>query len=392
MLDGSMMALGFAFYCLLPFVTYGTDAYSGGPGEDMWKREFEGIYAASGPMVVLILIFVLAFLAGRVVPAPALGQRLNRPIAPSIIQAATLLLGLMWLLFAYQARDSLGAGYGVEYQPNLMGPLATVNLIATLMLLNLKQWKQSSAMAAWLAVLLLVNSLLLLSMGGRMYVLVALLCLLLQHVNTHARRPLARARLLILTVGALVALAGVGVWRLGLDFEPGLLLITALAEPILTSISLASYHACGDPQLLAVPYNFLGSIVNFVPSGLLPDKATLMPGLDPAENCMVSPFGATHLGPALLVNFGFVGSACFLALFAYLLKSFRNVAKNGWWFHYYLCGLLPFMFFRDGFLIFNKALFGSGLLVGAVLIFMGSARWMRKWHAGGRASLRAPSN
>jgi hypothetical protein len=201
-----------------------------------------------------------------------------------------------------------------------------------------------------------------------MYVVTPFVALFLQYINTRRRKPIERAKLLVVVASVLGMLMLVGLWRLDSAVELRLLLLTALAESLLTSISLASYVSCGQIEVLAAPLNFLGSIINFVPSILLPDKTELIPDLDPTSNCIVSPFGATHIGPALLVNFGFVGTACFLAVFAFLLKASRTVQPRGWWFHYYICGLLPLMFFRDGFIVFNKALIGSGLLTAVALV------------------------
>jgi hypothetical protein len=125
---------------------------------------------------------------------------------------------------------------------------------------------------------------------------------------------------------------------------------------------------------LSTPWNFIGSVINFIPSIILPNKNDLIPPLDPSENCLVSPFGATHIFSALLGNFGILGSPLFLLLLSWFLRFLRKNGGRNIWVYYYVCGLLPFMFYRDGFLIFNKALISTGLLSALVLVFLSRMR------------------
>lgn len=372
---GIVMAFGFAFYCTLPFAVYGLDLFEGGPGYALWGREFETAYKNSASVFLLFLVWVVSFVCGGFMPALKVGSGLDRPVSPAVLKLSFILLVLLWIWFIFQARGELFSGYGDEYRPDLMGPLATVNLLVTMLVLNMRQYAVVGW--AWKAylMLLVVNCVVLLSMGGRMYVMVSLVCLLLQHVNDHAREPAARLKVMILVFAGIFVLATVGVWRLAVDFDWRLVWITALAEPILTSISMGSYMDCGELDLVRAPLNFLGSIVNFVPSVFLPEKGDMLLSLDPAGRCLDSPFGATHIFSALLGNFGILGSIIFLFFFSWFLKTLLKMSNRGWWFYYYVCGLLPFMFYRDGFLIFNKVLFGTGLLLAVVLVAASRVRW-----------------
>jgi hypothetical protein len=378
-LDNSMLLLGLGMYCYMPFFVFAIDGFVDGPGESIWSREFEALYAAGATYLAVSVAFVAAYAVGQLPSVPRLGRSLNVSVSRVSLRRLFFGLLLLWLFFVFRARDELGQGYLAEYRADVMGPLATVNLLSLLALLNLKQWRQSPSLDIAFSALLLVNSILLLSMGGRMYVVTPFVALFLQYINTRRRRPAERLRLLAIVIGVLGALMIVGLWRLDSVLEFRLLVLTALAEPLLTSISLATYAACGQIEILAMPINFLGSIVNFVPSILLPGKAELVPELDPTGVCVAAPFGATHIGPALIVNFGLVGACCFLVVFGFLIKGSRSVQRGGWWFHYYICGLLPLMFFRDGFLIFNKALIGSGLLVALAIVWLDRLRVFRSY-------------
>jgi hypothetical protein len=115
--------------------------------------------------------------------------------------------------------------------------------------------------------------------------------------------------------------------------------------------------------MLSVPANFFGSIVNFIPSAFIADKVALVPTIQESGRNFESPLGATHLLVALLGNFGWLGTLVFACTFGWFMASVRKVAPRGWWLYFYLCSLLPFMFFRDGFSIFNKAAFFNGGLL-----------------------------
>jgi hypothetical protein len=121
------------------------------------------------------------------------------------------------------------------------------------------------------------------------------------------------------------------------------------------------------------------------------NKGSLVPELDPTGQCLFTPFGGNHIGPALLVNFGLVGAAWFLAVFSYLLKASRTVNPRGWWLHYYICGLLPFILFRDAFMVLNKALIGSGLLIAIALVWMDRLRILRPFKTARPAAPIAPA-
>lgn len=372
--DGSMLLFGLSFYCFLPFVAYGTNIYESGPGASVWSDVFQPLYEASFTVAGFFALLISSFLFGNVLPVPSLWAQFNRPISPKVLKVSVALLLVLWMLFIYQARSHLFAGYSVDADVSLAGPLSTINLIAVLILLNIKQWRQSQSVEYSFSIILLVNSLLLLSMGGRMYVLAPAISLFLQYINSDAKEIASRLRLLLVFCIVVLVLLAVGAWRMGRDTDFLTLLTLGLAEPILTSISMAFLYNCSSVAFFEFPYQFLSTIINFIPSGIFPDKANFMLELDPTGTCLFSPFGAVHISAMLLLNFGILGSCIFMVIFALFLKSLRQVNRNGWWLYYYVCGLLPFMFFRDGFQVFNKALVGSGILMALAMIILGRLR------------------
>ena len=374
-----LLVLGLFVYVVLPFAAYAHGLYEDGPGQAVWERSFEGLAGRGGLALGVLSLLVLAFAGGDRLPQPRRLIAIDRPLAPRLL--ALLFVGLtgLWTVYLLQARDLLFSGYLLDYRPDLMGPLATVSLAALLLLLNLWQWRQSRLLLWAFALLLAVNSAALLSMGGRLYVAAPVVGVAMLFFDTpRGRRPKVRAVGLVVALAATLLLGLVALLRVELEVDPATVGQLLLAEPLLTSMSLGGLVDCSLVDWFNVPANYLSSIINFVPSALLPDKDLLLVDLDPSGNCLASPFGATHLGAALLVNFGLIGAMLVVMAFAYLMRGLSR--RGGWWLYYYLCSLLPFMLFRDGFLIFNKAFLGSGLLLALVLAAL-SARLGRSHRA-----------
>lgn len=363
-----MLALGLWAYCVVPVVAYATDAFQGGPGEALWSAAFERLFERRAIALAYMAALVLAFLAGRLLPTGRGATSWDRPLHPVVAGGLGVPLVAVWLYYLVQARELLFSGYAIAYRPDLMGPLASVNLVAVLVLLNLWQWKTSPKLILGYGLLLAVNSTALLSMGGRMYFVAAGVAVSLYLVNSHrGRRPVVRAGGLAALVAVIGSMALISAWRVSETINLPTLGKLLLAEPVLTTISLGTLLDCPPVEPVAVPWNFLSSIANFVPSALWPEKEALMQDLDPSGNCLSSPFGATHLGTALLLNFGLVGSLAAATLFAWALRWLQGTG-SGWWLYYYLCSLLPFMLFRDGFVIFNKAFLATGVLLALALL------------------------
>lgn len=374
---GQMLALGMLIYVVAPFLAYQTSAYDDGPGSVLWEAAFERLASRSELALWVGGFLTVAYLLGANFPTRSSASRLDRPFGLRLLQLSWLGLAALWTVYVLLARELLFSGYLIAYRPDLMGPLANISLATLLIYLNLEQWQQSPRLRWAYGGLLALNSVVLLSMGGRLYVAATLVAVFLQHFNgATGRRPAARLAGLATLFAAVALLSLVGLWRMDGELDLGATGTLLLAEPVLTSISLGTLLDCSMIDLVAVPRNFSSSIINFIPSAVLPNKDELMVELDPGGNCLASPFGATHLGTSLLVNFGLLGSFVIVFLFALAMKLLRG-RRPGWWLYHYLCSLLPFMLFRDGFLIFNKAFFATGLVLALVLLALSGRREVR---------------
>ena len=369
--DQEMLAIGAIVYVALPFVAFENNWLTEMPGVQSWRDLFKSAQDRRVAIAALFLAIAVAYLLGREMAgatAARLGSAMNRPLSRPIVGAAALGLWVIWAATAVTNRASFFQGYSIDYDTGLLGNLATINLLALAIVLSCRQYKRKGTGYRSLCGLLLVNSIALLSLGGRMYVIIPIVGILLQSLSA-TRSMQSRLRSFIGLVMVMSVLLVVGVVRIDADFSLDFIVYIGLAEGLFTSMSLGSFIENNGLPAWAVPFNFFGSIVNFVPSALLPNKAELIPTVQQAGLYFESPLGATHLYVALLGNFGWAGSLAFSAGLGWLLGAVRRVSPSGWWLYFYLCSLLPFMFFRDGFSIFNKAAFFNCVLLWLLYVF-----------------------
>lgn len=363
--DLEMLALGATIYIALPFVAFEQEWLLEMPGIEGWRDLFQAASNTRVQLAALTAGLAAAYLLGRrgaQATLAKLGTSMNRPLSKPVPAAIAIVLWSIWFASALANRDSFFQGYSIDYDTGLLGNLATVNLIALATVLACRQHSQAGTAYRMLGLLLLINSIALLSLGGRLYVLIPAIALMLQSLAS-ARSTLTRVRGFVVFVIVIALLLVVGAVRIEADLSNRFLAYIGLAEGLFTSMSLGSFIQHNGIPPLSTPANFFGSIVNFIPSALLADKANLVPTIQESGRFFESPLGATHLLVAILGNFGWLGGLGFAGALGWLFGSVRKVAPHGWWLYFYLCSLLPFMFFRDGFSIFNKAALFNGCIV-----------------------------
>lgn len=257
--------------------------------------------------------------------------------------------GLMVAIFAVQARSLLGAGYMGGFDVSLLGPLATVHMLILYQYLYERSCGRRVATA--FALLLGLNSVLLLSMGGRLYVVSALIAIYFRWWNWAAPSRATQLRSLALIVCVPAALVGIGMWRVG-ETNYTLVGFYLLSESTFTSISSFTLFTGGQwSGLLDMPNEFIAAFANVIPSQLWLGKADWLEAVAAANQNFETPFGAVSIIASTVGNFGFVGGLVFfLAVGIYMTAVGRTRGDAARESHYcYLVGLLPFMFFRDPF-------------------------------------------
>lgn len=354
--------MGWAYYLGGPVIVAYLGLLNSIESAEAWLKyiDTEGHLRWALPLYVLLM--PLAFILGDRISG------LLKPPKPRVVYVR-LANWVLWPLYAlllailiFMASDMLFSGYVGGYDPVIMGPIATLQMLILFQYLLFKSSGNRVAAKLNLA-LLIVCSIVLLSMGGRLYVATSLTAILFYKWNWEARAVSARRRALMWVFFAVVAFAMLGMLRMGV-FSPFFVLLYMFLEPLFTSISAFSVMR-GDWALVAdTPNDFLFAFVNIVPSWLWPGKAVFIAsGIE--EFTVFSPFGAKSIVASTIQNFGFVGGLAFVSIVGFVMGRSRTHATSpiSIAFYCYLIGLLLFIFFRDPFQIQVKLVITGILLM-----------------------------
>ncbi len=246
-------------------------------------------------------------------------------------------------------------GYSVDYNSEIMGKLATLQiLLLTFIFLTGKKNVKNYIYYSFIG----INSILLLSMGGRMYIILTVFSLLSFHYNNVSLQK----KTIVYVIISLFVMVFVGLWRLdGVKFD--LVSYIIFAEPVYTSFSLFSFVIHNGFDILNIPLNFFNSFLMSLPSFLIDKNEYLITVKQMGFN-YDSPLGATSLYVSLIANFGYLGSLFMMFIFGSILSLSRNSNRvYVQCFYFISCGVIPFMFFRDAFGISIKVMFFNGLIV-----------------------------
>lgn len=360
-----LFVVGWVYYMLVPLLLGVLGAFDSVDSLGLLGRYFDAKSPSWPYLVAYSLGAPLAYWIGsrwaplRTIALPHAPPRGRRPTGAWVLLPV---YGVLVAVFALQARSLLGAGYMGDLDISLLGPLATVHML--ILYQYLYERGAGHRVANAFALLLAINSVLLLSMGGRLYVLSALIAIYFRWWNWGAPTRAAQLRSLVAILGIPVALVAIGMWRVG-ETNYSLVGFYLLSESTFTSISTFTLFTGGHwSGLLDMPSEFLAAFANVVPSQLWPGKAEWLATLAAASQNFESPFGAVSITASTVGSFGFVGGLVFfMAVGVYMTAVGRtrgNAARES---HYcYLVGLLPFMFFRDPFQVQVKVVMTGFIL------------------------------
>jgi hypothetical protein len=279
-----------------------------------------------------------------------------------------LLLLLVLVVFAYLGRASLLGGYG-SYDVAARGKMSTLLVIFNFFLLY--QLLSAQKPSFFLVTGTMLTAMLLLSMGGRMYVMQTFLIYLIYKTSFAARRWQLSRIALVLLAGFLVG-SFMGLWRMNTSFKWDRAAYSLLAEPVFTWFSTSTYLISNDIPVVSIPWNFLTSFLNLIPNTIISLKPYLVSTGSMVKNYQ-NPLGADSVWSTVVINFGSAGSFLFIFITGFMLNLLRHFSERSrFWAVYYICvcGMLPFQFFRDGFYIIHKQLYFNFLLFPAIILFV----------------------
>jgi len=357
-----LFAIGWSYYLLVPALAGRLGLFESSDSFSLMRRFCQ----PTDPWWPLLLSYVallpLAFAAGSLTAGSlprlrALPTPLGRPTAALIPLYA---IGL--IVTGYGARANFFAGYSPDMDLSVVGPVSTMQMCILFQYLAARAAGLRSA--RWLALLLLACAVLLLGMGGRLYVLSSIVAIYIQWWKFRAKSARVRIRSLAAVIVTPLLFATAGMLRLGV-FDPAELGFYVFAEPLFTSISAFTLMDSHGWSWLDGPRDFFSAFVNLVPAALWPGKADHVVSLLETPLPFEAPFGAVSIVVSTIGNFGFLGGPFFIGFVGFVMERVRRAAGTaaGQALYCYLCALLPFMFFRDPFPVQIKVAMTGFVLV-----------------------------
>lgn len=349
-----VMLLIFASYNALPFLAVAalpelaelmlSDAYAYYRGDTL--------LAIASLSLGCVTAGLVGLLVGSAPRPPTPGKAmLERKVEPDSTQRRRLVLGacafalfltaacvLVWTL-----RGFLFAGYHEAFGENqgevlLRGSLSS--LFTLLFVSYLFTWFANDCPARslqrrrglfWISTMALLGvGLALLSLGGRLYGVSAIVTVLAMRAVQAAMRGDAPGSALKLwgTVGLLLAtVAAIGVWRVQNDFNTLAVLINLLAEPLFVSISLTSLFGANTVPALDFPSLLLTDAIGILPSAVYPDKLDRLFAIADVYR-VDSPAGGLNGLASLSANFGWLGAIAVSGVLCFVVARLSFVVAR----------------------------------------------------------------
>lgn len=371
-----LFLFGFLFYLVTPLWVGMTDVFQELPGVALFRELFRKIPDTQLRIYLIVTacwlpcFFIGHYACSFLVPVKHEKRAELFPATATTYGVTYLAFVFMivMLLFIYLSRASLFGGYG-SYDVGVRGKMSTLLVVLNFFLLY--QWVSRQSVSTILIASVVVTALLLLSMGGRMYVFQTLVVVLIYKTSFSAKRWTVRQLVIFGFVGFLLAVI-FGLMRMGVSLDAEKAAYSIFAEPAFTWFSTTSYLASNEVPLFNFPSNYLTSFLNLVPNTFISLKPYIVSTASMVENYQ-NPLGADSIWSTLVINFGSAGSCLFIFMTGFICHLFRDLSlksRFGAVFYIMICSILPFQFFRDGFYILHKQIFFNFLLLPAALITM----------------------
>lgn len=358
---------GFIYYLIIPLWVVSSKILYDAPGMEFLYTYYKAYYVSDYLIIVTCLLFF--FLLGAYLP---FSRKKNRhKLTPQTYYGVKKLFGVAFPIFlisqyvVYQNRSHLFQGYTLEFESQFVGTICTANMLVLFLYLYNKIGQNNKKYNRYLKYLLIVLIIEIFSLGTRMYAMISFVALL---TYFHQKKLLNTKKMLIVGLCFFFLILVIGIWRSGdnvIDIDS--LVYVAFGEPLFTWISAISMFDMNKLPLFAFPYEFISSIINFIPTVLFPNKGDfIVPGFLKYD----APLGARSVVYTLISNFGVLGSFMAIFLLGYYLTYVRLNWKStfGQTYYFCVCGIIPFQFFRDSCLEVNKAFFYNFLILPALLI------------------------
>ncbi len=369
-----LFLFGYLFYLFTPYIVGVTNLFTGFPGIELYQSFFKRIPKEKLMIYAIItLLWLPAFYLGH------LSFKLLKPYKRSLqlfpetatskgVSYIGFLLIFILVLFAFISRNSILGGYS-SYDVGARGKMSTLLVVFNFFLTYQLVSRQK---VSWLLITgTVITALLLLSMGGRMYVMQTIVVFLI-YKTSFSKKAFSLFRIIGFAFAAFLIISFVGIWRMKTSFNASMAAYSLFAEPVFTWFSTSTYLISNSIPLFNMPLNFITSFFNVVPNTFFSLQPYIISPYQMVSNYQ-SPLGADSVWANIVINFGSIGSFGFLFGMGFILNFLRHnseTSRFGAVYYIMVCAMLPFQFFRDGFYLLNKQLFFNFLILPAVCLLL----------------------
>lgn len=369
-----LFLLGYVFYFFTPCLVGLTNMFQGFPGIELYQGFFKLIPKEKLVSYMLItLSWLPAFFLGHFCFSLFKPYKRKLQFFPATATTratsyvALFLLGIL-LVFAWLARNSLFAAYE-SYDIAARGKISSLLVVFNFFFLY--QLISTQKLTYLLIIGIGITSFLLLTMGGRMYVMQTMIIYLV-YKTSFATRRWKGYQIGVAALAGFLILSFVGVWRMGAGFSFDWASYSLMAEPVFTWFSTSSFLGSNEIPVINFPSNFLTSFFNLIPNSIVGLRPYVV-STQQMGYITANPLGAESVWSNIVINFGSVGSFFFIFLTGFILNFLRHLSESsrfGAVYYILVCGMLPFQFFRDGFFLMNKQLFFNFLFLPALILII----------------------
>ncbi|HEY3309432.1 MAG TPA: hypothetical protein VGJ93_13340 [Desulfuromonadaceae bacterium] len=376
-----LFLLGFVYYLVIPPMIGSFEFLADYPGMSRWIADFNEITVSKlVTYFCVIFSYLISFIFGSFFIVFIRGSRrlsTQRNIRLNL-NYFSILIFIAILIIVIKHHAILFTGYNELYDISVLGPLTTLSILQTYIVLyhHVSNSAKSILYTVSLITLFIICTIIM-GLGSRMYVLIPIIALLI-FKSTFSDNTISLGKYITLGVVILISMLTIGAWRIGATFDPGFYSYLFFAEPIFTWWSASTFLANNDLAPIALPTNFISSVLNFAPSFLFENKSDYLLDLHSVYSYN-APFGADSIFVSVQGNFGYVYGICYMFLIGLYFSVIKVLSGHSSFLKTYyilICAVLPFQFFRDSFSIINKQLFWNMLIL-PVLLYTISFCWNR---------------
>lgn len=384
-----LFGLGFIYYWMLPVIVGEYRLFRELPMMGLWHVIYENILPSTMlKYLVFSLFFSSAFYGGHFLGKRAFVNAKNTDnrllFDRKLLIALLLAICPAILYYVMRFRNSFFAFYlneiNVSSEKGQFISISLILLAGTLLYSHAKERKLTTNFSKVIfnpfTFVYLLVSLLILTMGGRLYFFSSIIMLLIY--RSVYFEPIKRRITYMFFIGSIAFMGILGLFRIGTDhitFEG--ILFNVVGEPLYTGFSLISFLEANRIEWINAPLFLVSEFLNLIPTFILPSKAELFVTPEDYGYVVFSPLGAMNSFMSFIINFGMLGSVIAIFFFS-LFMSYLKVKTNHRLFkimYIMLSGWIPFTFFRDPFSVsivkqmFQFSFLVPMLIVAAVLFF-----------------------